>query len=115
MLSALWQKWLYLPSPAAPVPPGRAAVLPAASGGVGGSAGSGGGADGQHHRRRQLPTVLSLRQAIRAVDSQSTAVLTPQQRQQVSGSLGDKDRIQFAPGLFRHHQASTGRAEHHKQ
>jgi hypothetical protein len=45
------------------------------------------------------PTVLSLRQAIQAVDSQSLAVLSPQQQQQVSGNLGDNDQIVFAPGL----------------
>ena len=44
------------------------------------------------------PTVLSLRQAIQAVDSQSLANLSPQQQQQVSGSLGG-DQIRFAPGL----------------
>jgi hypothetical protein len=43
------------------------------------------------------PSVLSLRQAIQAVDSQSLANLSPQQ--QVSGILGDNDQIQFAPGL----------------
>jgi hypothetical protein len=45
------------------------------------------------------PTVLSLRQAIQAVDSQSLAALSSQQQQQVSGNLGDNDQIQFAPGL----------------
>src|SRR5262249_49352934 len=45
------------------------------------------------------PSVLSLRQAIQAVDSQSLAALSPQQQQQVSGNLGDNDQIQFAPGL----------------
>jgi predicted outer membrane repeat protein len=45
------------------------------------------------------PAHLSLRQAILAVDSQSTSALAPQQRQQVSGSLGQNDRIQFAPGV----------------
>ena len=45
------------------------------------------------------PTVLSLRQAIQAVDNQSLTALSPQQQQQVSGNLGDHDQIQFAPGL----------------
>jgi hypothetical protein len=45
------------------------------------------------------PAVLSLRQAILAVDNQSLANLTPQQRQQVSGVLGGNDQIRFAPGL----------------
>jgi hypothetical protein len=45
------------------------------------------------------PAHLSLRQAIVAVDNQSTASLTPAQRQQVSGPLGSSDQIQFAPGV----------------
>jgi hypothetical protein len=43
------------------------------------------------------PTLtLSLRQAIGAVNAQSADGLTPQQRLQVTGALGDNDRIQFS-------------------
>jgi hypothetical protein len=46
------------------------------------------------------PSVLSLRQAIQAVNSQSDAMLTPQQQQQVWGVVGVNDQIVFAPGVF---------------
>jgi hypothetical protein len=45
------------------------------------------------------PGHLGLTLAVQVLDLQNTSMLTPQQLQQVSGTLGSSDQIRFAPGL----------------